>query len=145
MAGIYLLAKPDLQLLLALLAPLVVWPWIAEGYHLADMGLLNTVVFFTLIPVAEEMLFRGWLQGWLLQRRWFAQRSLQISRANYCTSLVFAMAHLWQHTLMLLPGYFIVSLVLGHFRERYRGILVPILLHGYYNLGLLIAADQIIH
>ncbi len=133
------MAKADFHLLLALLAPLVVWPWVAEGYHLADWRLLNTVAFFTLIPVAEEMLFRGWLQGWLLRKRWFSQQLKNVSRANLCTSLVFAMAHLWQHAFMLLPGYFIVSLVLGHFRERYRGIMVPILLHGYYNFGLLIA------
>jgi len=47
---------------------------------------------------------------------------------------------MWQHALILVPGYFFVSVVLGHFRERYRGIAVPVLLHGYYNLGLLIAS-----
>ena len=134
------MAKFDFHFLLALLAPLIVWPWVADGFHPADIGTLNIVAFFTLIPVAEEMLFRGWLQGWLLQKRSFTQRSLKVSRANMCTSLLFAMAHLWQHTFILLPGYFIVSLVLGHFRERYRGIMVPILLHGYYNLGLFVAS-----
>jgi hypothetical protein len=134
------LAKTDFQLLLALLAPLIIWPWVATGNHLANMGWLNTLAFFTLIPAAEEILFRGWLQGWLLQKRWFTQLSMKVSRANVCTSLIFAIAHLWQHALILLPEYFIVSLVLGHFRERYRGIMVPILLHGYYNLGLLIAS-----
>ena len=139
------MAKFDFHLLLSLLAPLAIWPWVADGVHLADWGWLNTIAFFTLIPIAEEILFRGWLQGWLLQKRWFTQRSSYVSRANLSTSLLFAMAHLWQHALMLLPGYFIVSLVLGHFRERYRGIMVPILLHGYYNLGLLIASSQINH
>ena len=133
------MAKTDFQLLLALLAPLVIWPWVAEGNHLADMDLLNTLAFFTLIPVAEEILFRGWLQNWLLQKHWFEKFSMQVSRANCCTSLAFATVHLWQHAFILMPGYFFVSLVFGHFRERYRGIAVPILLHGYYNLGLIIA------
>ena len=139
------MAKFDFHFLLALLAPLIVWPWVADGFHPANIGTLNIVAFFTLIPVAEEMLFRGWLQGWLMQKSWFAQRSMIASRANLFTSLLFATAHLWQHAFMLLPGYFIVSLVLGHFRERYRGIMVPILLHGYYNLGLFVASGQIMH
>ncbi|MBI5890665.1 MAG: CPBP family intramembrane metalloprotease [Nitrosomonadales bacterium] len=52
----------------------------------------------------------------------------------------FALAHLWQHPALLFPGYFAVSLVLGYFRERYGGVLVPILLHSYYNLGLWVVA-----
>jgi membrane protease YdiL (CAAX protease family) len=28
--------------------------------------------------------------------------------------------------------------VLGYFRERYNGILVPVALHAYYNLALLL-------
>jgi uncharacterized protein len=135
------LAKPDYQLLPALLAPVFIWPWVPQWDIHPDSGLLNTIALFTLIPVAEEMLFRGWLQGWLLQQCWFRQKSICVSRANGFTSLAFAGAHLWQHAFILLPGYFIVSLVLGHFRERYRGIAVPILLHGYYNLGLLTASN----
>jgi hypothetical protein len=89
------------------------------------------------VPIIEEVLFRGFLQGWLLQKKMFRQRLAGISRANGLTSIGFAVAHLWQHALGLIPGYFVVSLLLGHFRERYRGILVPVLLHGYYNLGVI--------
>jgi membrane protease YdiL (CAAX protease family) len=53
------------------------------------------------------------------------------------TSSLFALAHVWQHPAVLVPGYFVVSLVLGYFRERYKGILVPIALHAWYNLALL--------
>jgi hypothetical protein len=134
------LAKTDFQLLLALLAPLLIWPWVAAWEPHNNGGLPNTIALFTLIPVAEEMVFRGWLQGWLLQKHWFRQLRAGASRANWCTSLAFAGAHLWQHAFILVPGYFVVSLVLGHFRERYRGIAVPVLLHGYYNLGLILVA-----
>lgn len=134
------MAKTDFQLLIALLAPVLIWPWLTEHGHPSHNGLHYTIALFTLIPVAEEMVFRGWLQGWLLQKDWFKHLNVGASRANWFTSMAFAVAHLWQHAFILLPGYFVVSLVLGHFRERYRGIAVPILLHGYYNLGLIVAS-----
>ena len=39
--------------------------------------------------------------------------------------------------MVLVPGYFVVSLVFGYFLERYKGILVPVALHAWYNLVLL--------
>ena len=133
------MAKIDFQLLLALIAPLLVWPWApAWDQDYFSNGIIYAIALFTLIPLAEEILFRGLIQGWLLEKRWFSLLSAGVSRANWGTSVLFASVHAWQHALMLVPGYFIVSLLLGHFRERYRGILVPVLLHGYYNLGLMI-------
>jgi membrane protease YdiL (CAAX protease family) len=178
--------NPDLKLIAAIIAPLLVWPFVPAwdvGY-LKD-GDVRVLALFLLLPVAEEVVFRGFLQGWLLRlgalkrdgtsspkplptypthpspplsgrergRSWlgsppdkgelegvgangFSAR-LGISGANLATSVAFALAHLWQHPALLFPGYFAVSLVLGYFRERYGGILVPVLLHSYYNLGLL--------
>lgn len=93
-----------------------------------------------LISLAEEALFRGLLQGALLRKSWFRQSTGGLTRANLLTSVVFAGAHLWQHALLLAPGYLAVSLVLGYFRDRCGGILVPVLLHSYYNVGLFIFA-----
>jgi hypothetical protein len=135
------LAKTDFQLLLSLIAPLLVWPWVPAAEIPHNSPLLHSIALFTLIPLSEEIIFRGLLQGELLHRLWFKRTTAGLSRANWCTSLVFAAAHIWQHALLLAHGYFLVSLVLGHFRERYRGIMVPVLLHGYYNLGLLLAAS----
>jgi membrane protease YdiL (CAAX protease family) len=135
------LARIDFQLLLALVLPLLLWPWVPawDGEYFKE-GLYSAIALFAFIPIIEEVLFRGFLQGWLLHKEWFNKLAAGASRANWCTSIVFACAHLWQHALILVPGYFVVSLLLGHFRERYRGILVPILLHGYYNLGLIVFA-----
>ena len=121
--------------------PLLLWPWIPawDSEYFKD-GLYGAIELFAFIPIIEEVLFRGLLQGWLLHKEWFNQLTAGASRANWCTSIVFACAHFWQHALILVPGYFVVSLLLGHFRERYRGILVPVLLHGYYNLGLIVFA-----
>lgn len=82
-------------------------------------------------------MFRGFLQGWLLRKTWFSKPAGGFSGANWLTSIAFASAHLWQHAFVLVPGYLAVSLVFGHFRERYKNIVAPILLHGYYNLGLI--------
>ena len=135
------MARIDYHLLIALIAPLLVWPWLPRwDYDYSQGWQFSAIALFTLAPILEEIVFRGFLQGWLLHKDWFGKLSAGASRANWCTSIAFACAHLWQHALILVPGYFIVSLVLGHFRERYRGILVPVLLHAYYNLGLFIFA-----
>ena len=123
------------NLIAAVIAPLLVWPWI--NLEVSDTGgQLGLLVFFLIIPIAEELFFRGLIQGWLLQRVQYQPIMAGFSRANWLTSLAFAGAHLWQHPWWLFPGYFAVSLVLGYFRERYRGIFVPTILHAYYNMGL---------
>ena len=130
--------KPDYKLIAAVIAPLLIWPWLPawDGAYLKG-GAASAIALVTLISIAEEVLFRGFLQGGLLARESFKPVTAGFSRANWLTSIAFACAHIWQHPITLIPGYFAVSLVLGYFRERYGGILVPVLLHSYYNLGLL--------
>ncbi|MDP1634343.1 MAG: JDVT-CTERM system glutamic-type intramembrane protease [Gallionellaceae bacterium] len=127
----------DPKLIAAIIAPLLIWPFVPawDAGYLKD-GDIRVLAMFLLLPVAEEVVFRGFLQGWLLRRAAFKRGRIGISGANLVTSVAFALAHLWQHPALLFPGYFAVSLVLGYFRERYGGVLVPILLHSYYNLGL---------
>ena len=136
--------KIDYKLVAAVIVPLLFWlvtynslarsvAW--DAAYFKD-GMANTIALFLLIPLAEEVVFRGFLQGELLSNVWFRLKTVGVSRANLATSCVFAGAHLWQHPLTLFPGYFVVSLVLGFFRERYGGLLIPVLLHCYYNLGL---------
>jgi membrane protease YdiL (CAAX protease family) len=135
--------KTDYHLVAAAVVPLPIW-WVGKittnslGWNAGYLnnGLAGAISLFLLIPIAEEVVFRGFLQGGLLRKVWFRQASFGLSRANQLTSLVFALAHLWQHPLWLFPGYFGVSLVLGYFRERYRGLMVPVLLHSYFNVGL---------
>ncbi len=122
----------------ALVAPLLIWPWVpAWNAGTLGGGMIGAAVFVVSVSVVEEVLFRGFLQGWLLRRAGLRQMLFYFSRANWLTSLAFAAAHIWTHSLVLVPGYFAVGMVLGYFRERYSGILVPVLLHSYYNLGLL--------
>lgn len=97
----------------------------------------GAVVFAVSVAVLEEVIFRGGIQGGLLRREVFKLKLLGLSRANWLTSSLFALLHVWQHAALLVPGYFAVSLVLGYFRERYKGITVPVALHAWYNLVLL--------
>ncbi len=131
--------RPDYRLIAAAIAPLLaVWwipPWDNSIYR---AGLAGAIVFCISIAVVEEVIFRGAVQGWLLRKEVFKSSLLGFSRANWLTSALFAAAHVWQHLLSLVPGYLLVSLVLGYFRERYRGILVPVVLHAWYNLALLL-------
>ncbi len=121
------------------MAPLLaVWwipPWDSSIY---SEGLAGAIVFCISVAVVEEVIFRGAVQGWLLRKASLKKGVLGLSWANWLTSALFAAAHVWQHLLSLVPGYLLVSLVLGHFRERYRGILVPVALHAWYNLALLL-------
>ncbi|RMH00159.1 MAG: CPBP family intramembrane metalloprotease, partial [Chloroflexi bacterium] len=87
----------------ALLAAPVVWASIGflwpETLH-AGMMLENARRFLLLAglyPVAEEVVFRGVIQGWMLDRSWGSRRLGLVSRANFSTSLLFAVLHLPAH------------------------------------------------
>jgi uncharacterized protein len=134
-----LAVRPDYRLIAAAVAPLLLGPWLPswDGSILAQ-GVSGAVLFAVSVAVLEEVIFRGGIQGGLLRKEVFKFKLLGLSRANWLTSSLFALAHVWQHPMVLVPGYFVVSLVLGYFRERYNGILVPVMLHAWYNLVLLL-------
>lgn len=130
--------RPDYRLVAAVVAPLLLGPWLPPWDEaILAKGLFGAIVFGISVAVLEEVIFRGGIQGGLLRKEIFKLKLLGLSRANWLTSSLFAAAHVWQHPVVLVPGYFVVSLALGYFRERYNGILVPVLLHAWYNLALL--------
>lgn len=85
------------------------------------------------IPVLEELVFRGWLQT-ALGERW-PRRYGPLSLANLITSVTFAALHFFQHAPLWAASVFLPSLVFGYFRERHAGVVSPILLHIWYNAG----------
>ena len=130
--------RTDFRLIAAVIAPLLLGFWLPPwGDTIFVWGLSGAIIFGASIAVVEEVIFRGGIQTWLLRKNVFKIGLLGLSRANWLTSSLFAVGHIWQHPLVLVPGYFAVSLVLGYFRERYNGIRVPVALHAYYNLVLL--------
>lgn len=91
-----------------------------------------TLIGITLtVPAAEEMLFRGFFQGWFRQR-------IGSFPAILLTSLIFALMHYssehgW-HNLQLLPSLFLLSCFLGYLFERQQSLWAPIGLHAIFNL-----------
>ena len=91
------------------------------------LALLSTA----LVPaLAEEMCFRGMLQG-LLTRR--------LPRAGiWITALVFAAVHLqWS----ALPALFVLGLALGYV-NKCHGFWAGVLLHGLYNAAVLVLSSR---
>ena len=95
-------------------------------------------LFLTLcivVPVLEELVFRGLIQGYLRQFDPGQKAILGISAANLLTSLLFVLLH-W----LTRDGYsallvFLPSLYLGLVRDRTSSIVMCILIHGLWNLG----------
>jgi membrane protease YdiL (CAAX protease family) len=130
--------RTDYRLIAAVIAPLLLGPWLPPwDDSIFVWGLSGAVIFGASVAVVEEVIFRGGFQTWLLRKNVFKISLLGLSQANWLTSSLFAAVHIWQHPLVLVPGYFFVSLVLGYFRDRYKGIPVPVALHAWYNLVLL--------
>ncbi|MFT7223395.1 MAG: membrane protease YdiL (CAAX protease family) [Cellvibrionaceae bacterium] len=85
-------------------------------------------------PVLEEIVFRGLIQDYC-NRKFKGSRCGVISYANFSTSIVFASAHLFHHSLLWSILAFFPSLLFGFARERYNNLTAPIVLHVFYNLG----------
>lgn len=91
-------------------------------------GTIGSVIL--LVPIAEEILFRGFLQN-------FFKRHLGIAASIFLTSALFASLHYsigqgfsnWQIVLSL----FLVSLFLGYVYERQQTLWGPIALHVAIN------------
>ena len=132
------MARPDFRLIAAAVAPLLLGPWLPRwDESILAWGLSGAIIFAVSVAVLEEVIFRGGIQSGLLRKGIFKLELLGLSRANWLTSSLFALAHVWQHPGVHVQGYFVVSLVFGYFFERYKGILVPVALHAWYNLVLL--------
>lgn len=125
--------------------------WLAAtqlGLRIAPRSPIADLAWLAAWAAAEELVFRGLLQGWLAERQADGRsgpfggdrRRLGITRANLVTSLVFTLAHLWQHTAAATAAVFPVSLVLGVAREKSGGVRAPIALHLYYNVCLYAAS-----
>ena len=149
------------KLILAVLAAPFVWAilfWVfdmplarrlfeADVWGLSDSAFLKLLLFAVLIyPLLEEIVFRGALQGLLMERlsgkrlpHWLGGLSL----ANLITSLVFAAMHLFNQSPLWAALIFVPSLVFGWAREATGGLLAPVLLHMFYNAGFYVLFVQL--
>jgi membrane protease YdiL (CAAX protease family) len=80
--------------------------------------------------LAEELLFRGLLFGWLRQRQSFTVTVV-------ITSVLFVLMHLYP---VLAPAVFVFGLLAGWLRERRSSLLPAVLMHVLTDTTLLVAA-----
>jgi membrane protease YdiL (CAAX protease family) len=106
----------------------------ADGGRLADAGLWSTALIMLriliLVPVGEELLFRGALFGWL-RRRLSAWWTISI------TAIVFALIHGF---LIILPVAFLLGAALGWVRERTSSVIPGIVTHSVILLILMLVS-----
>lgn len=125
---------------LAVLAAPVFWGAWAYDHPPVPGALAHTSLHFWLSvvllqPALEEFLFRGMLQGQLLQTEFGQWRMGPASFANILTALIFAGMHMVYHAPLWAALIFIPGLLFGFFRERSGCIYLPFLLHAFYNAG----------
>ena len=135
-------ALGDAHVLLAALAALPVL-WTVASLFAAQMrapvGASAWLSFVVVQPLVEELVFRGAVQGELLQ--WTrGRRSGPFTRANVLASAAFAAAHLLVQPAAWALAVFVPSLVFGHVRDRLRSIWPAVFLHGFFNLAFALAA-----
>ncbi|MBA1147102.1 JDVT-CTERM system CAAX-type protease [Ectothiorhodospiraceae bacterium WFHF3C12] len=87
-------------------------------------------------PALEELLFRGVIQGQLLDKPRLARRRLGVSGANALATVAFALLHLIHRPPLTAALVVVPSLIYGHSRERYGGVAVPFLQHAVHNIAL---------
>ena len=106
---------------------------LAEGVGLPKGGIVATLFLLAVVaPLTEELFFRGLVMGGFL-RRYSERKALLVSSA------LFGLMHMTP--LQILPT-FLIGLLLGWWRIRTGGVLLPILGHALHNsaIGILILA-----
>ncbi len=127
----------DAHLLAALLAALPVW--FALGFAFgpqlrAPAGWGAWIALAVVQPLAEELVFRGMLQGALLTRT--SRRRLgPVTFANLGTTLLFVAWHLGAQPHAWALAVTVPSLVFGHLRERLASVWPAVMVHMVYNAG----------
>ncbi len=98
-------------------------------------GLVQRLTLVTMLALAEEFFFRGYLQESVGASLWGEQGWGLLTRKNLFAALLFALAHLVGQPLLVVPGHVLSGLALGWLVERSRGSIWPaVLLHTLTNL-----------
>ncbi len=96
--------------------------------------LLSYLYLALLLPVLEEIVFRGFIQEQL--SKVFDNRRLgMLSYANIATSVIFCALHFFYHHPVWAALVFIPSLIFGYCKDQYKTLIAPIILHVFYNAG----------
>ena len=95
----------------------------------ALLSVLILLVIF-IVPVIEELLFRGFFQNWL-------KKFMGPWNAILATSIIFALFHFspsqGMGNIELIVSLFVLSCFLGYIYERQKSLWAPISLHAIFN------------
>jgi membrane protease YdiL (CAAX protease family) len=126
----------------ALLLALPVWALVYFTSMLPLPGralsLPQLLVLGLVFPLLEELAFRGLVQGYLLRLPALAARTFGFTGANGVTSLLFAAAHLFHQPPIVAALIVLPSLIFGELRDRFASTRPSMVMHVYYNMGLLL-------
>jgi membrane protease YdiL (CAAX protease family) len=130
----------DRAFLLCAVAGPLTWTIMAWAVPVHSMSLVQiwSLSFASVViwyPFWEELLFRGLLQGELIERGWIRPWACGLSGANIFVSLLFTVCHLWSHSPIWAVLVFFPSLAFGHLRDRFGSTVPSILMHMWYNGG----------
>jgi len=121
---------------LALLAGVVFWLVLLGLGSTHAVPVWSALLSLVLMqPVIEELLFRGLLQGQLLQLAWGRWQWGGFTTANLAVSVVFVALHFMSHPPLWALGVLFPSLLFGYFRDRHHCVYPSIALHVFYNAG----------
>lgn len=109
------------------------FPYPPSAQHvIGPLGVLSVMLWQ---PLFEELLFRGIIQGHLLQSIVGRKTWCGVSLSNLMASLLFTLAHLASHSVLWSLLVFVPSLCFGLVRDRLGSVYPSIALHVFYNTG----------
>lgn len=132
----------DAHALWALLLALPAWAvlGLVAGPHMhVPVGGMAWMSLVLVQPFAEELVFRGVLQGQLL-RLSGGRRVGVITFANLLTTAGFVTLHLFAQPPAWALAVTVPSLVFGHLRERLDSVWPAVVVHAVYNAGFALTA-----
>lgn len=120
-----------------LMAPFLVFgSWLALGLPLELQYSPKTrtvLLLVLLIPLCEEIVFRGLLQNELASYGRLRKTLLGLSWDNLISSTLFTLIHVFYFADALLLVIELPALMFGYFYSQYRRLIYPVLLHIWYN------------
>lgn len=91
---------------------------------------LTTLAVVTVVPMVEEVIFRGFFQTWLMSK-------IGVGKAIVLTALLFALFHYSQqqevYNFQIVGSLFVLALFLGFIYVRQQSLWAPIALHMLFN------------
>lgn len=109
----------------------------------AQAGMENPELLLWLVPIsifiiapAEELLFRGVVQG-RLREAFAAKYAIPFTAGLFASVHYFSLTGGSGARFIAIAILFLPSLVFGYVYERTRNLVVPILIHGFYNSTLI--------